>query len=204
MVTAGLCRGVDARWKLGITLLMITVISGTNRRGSNSLKIAKHVAALYGELGEGVSLLDLQELMPEAYDPAIFGEKPESLTRTFTDKVGQADGLVLVIPEYNGSFPGILKHFIDLLPFPESFNNRPVAFIGLSAGYHGALRPVEQMQMVFAYRNAFLFNRRVFIPSVHRLLSEDGALVDADVKGRLEEQAKEFMRFIGALRELRT
>lgn len=182
---------------------MITVISGTNRRGSNSLKIGKHVAALYAELGEEVTLLDLQALMPEAYEPAIFGEKPETLTRTFTDKVGQADGLVLVIPEYNGSFPGILKHFIDLLPFPESFNNRPVAFIGLSAGYHGALRPVEQMQMVFAYRNAFLFNRRVFIPAVHRVLGEDGTLVDTEVRGRLEEQGREFLRFIEALRDLR-
>jgi chromate reductase len=181
---------------------MITVISGTNRTGNNTIKISRHVADLYREMGESVELLDLQELPAEAFAPGVFGEKPATLTDGFTSKVLSADGLVVLIPEYNGSFPGILKHFVDLLPFPESFDCRPVAFIGLAAGYHGALRAVEQMQMVFAYRNAYLFNRRVFIPSVYKVLGEDGSLVDADLKQRLEEQAVRFRAFVQALKQV--
>lgn len=182
---------------------MITVISGTNRVGNNTIKIARHVAALYRGMGETVALLDLQELPAAAYVPEVFGEKPAALSDGFTDKVLASDGLVVLIPEYNGSFPGILKHFVDLLPFPESFDCRPVAFIGLAAGYHGALRAVEQMQMVFAYRNAYLFNRRVFIPSVYKVLGDDGELTDADLKQRLEEQAIRFQAFVGALKSVR-
>ena len=181
---------------------MIAVISGTNRLQNNSIRVARHVAGLYRELGEPAELLDLQELPPGAFDPGVFAEKPESLTRGFTDKILSADGLVVIVPEYNGSFPGILKHFVDLLPFPESFNCRPVAFIGLAAGYHGGLRAVEQMQMVFAYRNAFLFNRRVFIPAVYKALGEDGSITDEDLKSRLAEQAASFKAYIGALRRL--
>lgn len=175
---------------------MIAVISGTNRRDNNTIRISSHVAGIYRDFGESVELLDLRDLPPEAFLPDAYGDKPQVLQTGFIDKVLDSDGLLVVVPEYNGSFPGILKHFIDLLPFPESFNCRPVAFIGLAAGYHGALRSVEQMQMVFAYRNAYLFNRRVFIPGVNKVLGEDGRINDSGLLARLEEQARQFQAFI--------
>jgi NAD(P)H-dependent FMN reductase len=181
---------------LGITSIMIAIISGTNRKGNNSIKIAREVKAAYDKLGHEAEILDLQELPAEAFSPEIYGEKPAALTEEFTDKVLAADGLVVVVAEYNGSFPGILKYFIDLLPFPESFDKRPVAFIGLAAGYHGALRAVEQLQMVFAYRNAWLFNRRVFIPGVYKILDNNGSVTDQEVSRRLAEQAEEFSEFV--------
>ena len=70
---------------------------------------------------------------------------------------------MVVVPEYNGSFPGILKYFIDLLPFPESFDCRPVSYVGVSAGQWGALRAVEQLQLVFGYRNAYVHPPRTFL-----------------------------------------
>jgi len=182
-----------------ITIEMIIILSGTSRPGSNSLKIASHAAEDYQRAGEAVCLLDLNRLPAEAFLPDSFSEKPESLTRGFTDKVLEADGLVVVVPEYNGSFPGVLKHFVDLLPFPEAFECLPVAFIGLSAGYYGALRAVEQMQMVFAYRNAHLFNRRVFIPAVHTVLDKQGQIFDGALRERLEAQATGFSAYVKAV-----
>ena len=181
---------------------MITVISGTVREGNNSLKVARHVAGLYRDLEEKVELLDLAQLPGEAFSNAVFKEKPVQLEEEFTSKVLQADGLVVIVPEYNGSFPGILKHFVDLLPFPESFECRPVAFIGLAGGYYGALRAVEQLQMVFAYRNAFLFNRRVFIPSAYKIFNEEGEIDDGDLKERLKLQAVKFQAFTKAVNSL--
>lgn len=179
---------------------MIAVISGTNRLSNNTIKVARQVAEIFRGNGETVELMDLRNLPAAAFTPEAYGDKPESFLRDFTDKLLAADGVVMVVPEYNGSFPGILKHFVDLLPFPESFQCRPVAFIGLSAGYYGALRAVEQMQMVFAYRNAHLFNQRVFLPAVHKLLGEDGKISDPEVQARLEEQA---LRFCAYIRDLK-
>ena len=181
---------------------MISIISGTIREGSIGRKVSGLVARMYEELGEDVNLLDLKELPPEAYLPGVFKEKPEALLTGFTDKVLSSDGLVVVVSEYNGSFPGILKHFIDLLPFPESFNCRPVAFIGLAAGYYGGLRAVEQLQMVFAYRNAYLFNRRVFIPNSYSVLNEEGDFKDPELRERLELQAEKFLAFTKAIKSL--
>jgi NAD(P)H-dependent FMN reductase len=181
---------------------MISVISGTIRAGNNTLKVARHVAEVYKGLGEEVELLDLAKLPPEAFTEGVFKEKPAPLEEAFTDKVLASDGIVVVVPEYNGSFPGILKHFVDLLPFPQSFDCRPVAFIGLAGGYYGALRAVEQLQMVFAYRNAYLFNRRVFIPSAYKVFDEEGAIIDEELQERIQLQSVKFQAFTKAIKSL--
>ncbi|HSH09224.1 MAG TPA: NAD(P)H-dependent oxidoreductase [Oceanipulchritudo sp.] len=181
---------------------MIAVISGSNRGDNNSSRLAGHIAGLYRELGEPVEVLDLGQLPLEALTADAYSSKPEALQKGYIDHVLAADGLVIVVPEYNGSFPGILKYFIDLLPFPESFDCRPVAFVGHSGGNYGALRAVEQLQMVFAYRNAFLFNRRVFIPSVYKIFDEAGGIKDIELRERLALQASKFQAFTRAVKSL--
>jgi NAD(P)H-dependent FMN reductase len=81
------------------------------------------------------------------------------------------------------------------LPFPESFERKPVAFTGVAAGIWGALRPVEQLQAVFGYRNAHIFPERVFIPQVTKKLSPDGGLADVDLLGRIASQVSGFAKF---------
>ena len=93
----------------------------------------------------------------------------------------------------------MLKHFVDLLKFPDSFQDKPVAFVGISAGWTGNTRGVEQMQMVFAYRNAHLFPDRVFIPSVGGKLDGTGAVADVEINARLARQATGFARYAGLL-----
>ena len=107
---------------------------------------------------------------------------------------------MIVTPEYNGSLPGILKYFIDMLPFPESFEQRPVCFIGLAAGIWGALRPVEQLQAIFGYRNAYIFPERVFMPGIGKLLDEAGRFPSPDIEKRLANQAAGFAGFVEKLR----
>jgi NAD(P)H-dependent FMN reductase len=121
---------------------MISVISGSIRAGNNSIKLARHIVGLYEKLGEEATLLDLQKLPEGSFSEGVYGEKEGILKSDFIDPVLSSDGLVLLVPEYNGSFAGGLKHFIDLLPFPESFDGRPVAFVGLAGGYYGGLRAV--------------------------------------------------------------
>src|SRR5262249_35787730 len=135
---------------------MIVIISGTNRPGSNTRKVTSRVEATYKTLGVKTQLLDLTEMPQEIFLPTSYAEKPAGFSK-FTDAILASDGVVIVTPEYNGGVPGVLKYFIDMLPFPESFEARPVCFVGLAAGVWGALRPVEQLQAIFGYRNAYIF-----------------------------------------------
>lgn len=181
---------------------MITVISGTSRPNSNSARVARQVVGLYEALGEKPALIDLQALPAAAFVPAALSDDVPEM-QPFIDLILKSDGLVLVVPEYNGSFPGVLKHFIDLLPYPEGFEKRPVCFIGLSAGANGGLRPVEHLQQVFGYRNGFIYPPRVFLAGVSKLFGPEGAITDAAIVERLRKQAAGFLAFTQAIKPLR-
>ena len=178
----------------------INVISGTNRPGSNTRKIAGLIAEDHARAGATGGIIDLAELPSEIFSPSSYGKKPEAFVERFLEPVLASDGLVIITPEYNGSVPGVLKYFIDMLKFPESFEGRPVCFVGVAAGMWGALRPVEQLQAIFGYRNAHIYPLRVFIPGIGGKLGEDGMLNDPDLSDRIAQQAAGFRNFVAKLR----
>jgi chromate reductase len=180
---------------------MITIIVGTNRSGSVSAQVAAFVAKVYDELGINNRVLDIADLPPETFSPNAYVEKPPRVVE-FTEQILASSGLFVITPEYNGSMSGALKLFIDMLPFPESFEDRPVSYIGISAGQFGGLRPVEHLQQVFGYRNALNFPRRVFIPDVESVMKQSGGLGASDYGKRIREQAKSFAEYCKALGKL--
>jgi chromate reductase, NAD(P)H dehydrogenase (quinone) len=109
---------------------MITLIVGTNRPGSNTRKVSRHVEEIYAGSNVPLHVLDLTQLPQEIFSASSYAEKPKSF-HPFADAVLKSSGLVIVSPEYNGGIPGALKYFIDMLKFPESFEKKPVCFVGL-------------------------------------------------------------------------
>ena len=181
---------------------MITLIAGTNRPASNTRKVARHLEEIYTELKVPLRVLDLAQMPAEIFSPASYAEKPRAF-QPFAEAVLQSSGLHVVTPEYNGGMPGVLKYFIDMLKFPESFEKRPVCFVGLAAGIWGALRPVEQLQAIFSYRNAFIYPERVFLPQINSLLDANGRLQNPDLLKRLRAQAEGFVDFVERVQRTR-
>jgi NAD(P)H-dependent FMN reductase len=177
----------------------ILIISGTNRPDSSAAKVAKIVMGHYQSADIQASMLSLLDLGPEIFAPAAYAKKPQSMV-ALQERIYAAAGLHVVTPEYNGSFPGALKYFIDLLKFPQSFDRKPVALVGESDGMWGALRAVEHLQGIFGYRNAHIYPDRVFIPQIKQKLDEQGKLTDKEIDGRLAKQAIGFARFAHLLR----
>jgi chromate reductase len=173
------------------------IISGTNRRDSRSFEVSQLVQKMYASQGEKIEIIDLKDVGMNEVDETHYSEaKPKKLAETLA-KIQSSDGLIFVVPEYNGSMPGILKYFIDHWKYPESFEFRPVAFIGLG-GMFGALRAVEQLQMVLGYRNAFMYPERIFLTNVWNILKE-GQITDSVAAGLLEKQITGFRKFTVAL-----
>ncbi len=181
--------------------LRITVLTGTNRPGSRTRRVCQRLLARYAAIDHvDAQLLDLAELPPEIFTPAAYADKPPSFER-FSSTILASDGLHIVSPEYNGGMPGVLKLFIDHLPFPESFERRPVAFVGVAAGRFAALRPVEQLQSVFGYRDAHIYPARVFIAEAYKTLDDHGEPTDPRVVEQLDAQVTGFVDFVRRLRD---
>lgn len=174
------------------------IISGTDRADSNTLKVSKYIQSIYKNLGEDVEIIDLSEVRKElSAGPHYGNNQPESLQAEM-QKIVTSDGLIVVCPEYNGSMPGILKYYIDHMKFPDCFEYRPVCFVGLG-GLFGGIRPVEHLQQVFGYRNAFIYPQRVFLMNVFKIL-KDGLITDPLMAELLKSQAEGFQKFSLALK----
>ena len=180
---------------------MIITLSGTNRPGANTKIVAQSVFNRVSKIvGEKESrFMDLASLKQEIFDPSAYGQKPLWFIDEFQKPILDASGLIIVTPEYNGSFPGALKYFIDMLKFPESLVGLPVALIGIAAGQFGALRSVEQLEMILHYRKTHIFGERLFVPAIHQVLKPDGSLGDLDE--RLDSLVTGFAAFARALNE---
>lgn len=176
---------------------MKLILASTNRKNSLTFSISKIVKKIYQELGEEVEILDLKQIpfkdiVEEPYSP------PPSSLKPYLEKVAKAEAIILICPEYNGGIPGLIKHFIDYWIYPDSFVYKPICFIGLG-GKFAALTPITHLQNIFLYRHSFVFPIRVFIQNVSQILKE-GNIQDKNINDLLLKQAKNFTKFVKALK----
>ncbi|HEY5895746.1 MAG TPA: NAD(P)H-dependent oxidoreductase [Chthoniobacterales bacterium] len=173
----------------------MVILSGTNRSGSLTRRVAEAAEAKLVELGVKPVFLDLQDLPAEIFTSGAYLEKPGSFA-PFQKIIIEADGLLIVTPEYNGSFPGVLKYFIDMLKFPESLKGLPVGFIGVAAGHYGALRSVEQLTAIVQYRGAHAFGQRIFLHGGGSLSPSGKMLGNDEYQPRFEALIEGFVKFV--------
>ena len=176
----------------------IVILSGTNRPQSRSLHISKILQKIYQKQRQSVQIVNLEELPLHEALGAHFNDKnllPQTIKEAVTT-IDNSDGLVIVCPEYNGSFPGALKYFIDFWNYPTSFRNKPFALVGLG-GQYGGLRPIEHLQGVLGHCKAFICPERVFLHNIRNGLNENNVL-DEKMLQKLNKQSIVFTKFISA------
>lgn len=179
---------------------MIEVVVGTNRKDSNSQKVAEYILNLLKKNKAEAQILNLDSVDWSELNTNLYGEdnRPSSMS-PLIDRINESEGLYMIVPEYNGSYPGVIKTFIDHWSYPKSFEKRPVCFVGLG-GLFGGLRPVEHLQHVFGYRNAFIYPERVFLRNVWSILDEKGDVTDKVTADLLETQAANFVKYVNSLK----
>jgi len=165
--------------------LLLPVLLGTNRKERNSVHPARW---LIGEMQKRpeieTRLFDVGEfsLPQNDYGQGLKDQFPE-----WRDTIIKADGLVIVAPEYNHGYPGILKAVLDLL-LPE-YIHKAVAFVGVSAGPWGGTRVIEAMvPMVRELGLAVTFSDLNF-PKVQNSFDLEGKLLDP----AFEKRAQDFL-----------
>ncbi len=175
---------------------MITIISGTNRIDSFTFTISKLAEKYLNSIDAQTQLIDLQKLPSQLFSPKNYGNPNKSFLK-YQNMILNCNGILVLTPEYNGSFPGVLKYFIDLLKFPDSLQNIPSGFIGIAAGVFGGLRAVEQLEMIFQYRKAHIYGERTFFMDVNKKINPDkNKITDKYTKDHFEAMLAGFKKFV--------
>ncbi|MVN92491.1 NADPH-dependent FMN reductase [Mucilaginibacter aquatilis] len=173
---------------------MITVVAATNRPGSSTLKLAKYYQRQLIKKGLEVELLSLENLPPNFIQTDMYG-KCSAEFGPIRKLINASQKFLFVIPEYNGSFPGVLKAFIDACDFPDSFYDKKAALVGHSSGTYGNIRGVEHFAGVCSYLHMHVLPLRIHIPFIRKEINAEGELFEERTLKFVNEQIEKFVTF---------
>ena len=174
--------------------LNIPVILGTARKGRASAHAARFlVEQINKREGLATELIDLAQL-PMPVDDVGGAIKDAA----FSAKMNAADALVIVTPEYNHSFPGLLKHVLDSCL--EEYIHKAVGVAGVSAGPFGGTRVIENFLPVFRELGLVAIFWDVNFGSVNKVFDQSGQLLDQAFLRRTDKFLKELTWMAKTLR----
>lgn len=173
---------------------MVTIISGTNRPSSNTLIVAKYYQNQLAKKGLKSQLFDLQDLPENLIASDLYGKRSEAFAK-IQRLVTDTTKFLFVIPEYNGSFPGVLKTFIDACTYPNSFYDKKACLVGISSGKYGNIRGIEHFNGVCAYLHLNVMPLRLHIASIKAELNSEGELFKEDTVGFVNQQIDKFIAY---------
>ncbi|MEP6709399.1 MAG: NADPH-dependent FMN reductase [Verrucomicrobiota bacterium] len=174
--------------------LFIPVVLGTARQGRQSEHAAKFVFdQTKMRAGIETELIDIRNL-PMRLDDA--GE--EMKDPVFSATVERCDGLILVVPEYNHGYPGLLKHALDMNL--KEYIHKAVGICGVSAGPFGGSRVIENLLPVMRELGLVTIFEDVNFGTVRKIFDEQGNLLDQNYIRRVDKFLDELVWMSRVLR----
>ncbi len=173
---------------------MVTIIASTNRPGSSTLILSEYYQRQLAGKGLETNLFSLMDLPANLIQTDLYGKRSEEFA-AIQQMVSATEKFLFVIPEYNGSFPGVLKVFVDACGFPESFYDKKAALVGLSSGKYGNIRGVDHFTGVCHYLNLHVMPLKIHIAGIRGEMNAEGDLIKEDTIKYTNEQMDKFIRF---------
>jgi NAD(P)H-dependent FMN reductase len=185
-------------------MFYIPIIVGSTRRDRQSIKVARFVLKKIEQRPNvQTELLDLLEYnFPIMEERLHHRDDPPPRLQEFADKIERADSLVIVSPEYNNGYPGVLKNALDYL-LPE-YERKPFGIVTVSAGGFGGLTCLAQLRLVAIGMGAFPIPENLAVSRVHDSFKEDGTPNDPVYDKRATAFLDELLWFTEAIADRKT
>lgn len=170
----------------------IVVVSGSPRPQRTSHQVAVEIVSRLSKFENlSVTLLDVKEANFPNLDYTF--KKNPSVNETmkyFSETIAASDGIIIVSPEYNGSFTGALKNTIDY--FYGEFSKKVMGVVSVSTGKMGGIRAVMDLQKLILALGAFPLPKYLTTPEVQNLFSS-GLLIDDKYAKQMDGFLEEFL-----------
>lgn len=164
---------------------MITIISGTNRKNSNTHKIAKEYQRILQEKGIQAGLFSLEGKDLLHYNDAFKKIEEEMIIPT--------SHFIIISPEYNGSFPGILKMLFDTSRSHEIWYHKKALLTGVASGRAGNLRGMDHLADVLNFVKITVHPNKLPISTINKIISPEGKIIDGGALKAINLQLDEFI-----------
>jgi NAD(P)H-dependent FMN reductase len=165
---------------------MYTIISGTNRLGSHTEKVAIEYRRLLKEKNIDAGIFSLKNLDVLNRTPEFLKIENEILIPT--------QKFIFILPEYNGTFPGVLKAMIDNSDIKKVWYHKKALLTGISTGRAGNLRGMDHLSASLNYLKMDVHHNKLPISVIDKVMDSDGRLNDETIKA-IDEQLTEFINY---------
>lgn len=166
---------------------MITIISGTNRNHSRTFKVAQFYLEQIKRFTNDVQFLSL-----EGFDLL---NKNEAFFKVENELLIPAEKFVIIMPEYNGSFPGVLKLLFDQSDIRKCWWHKKVLLTGLADGRGGNLRGLDHLTSILHYLKMNVFYNKLPLSRIREELSPEGGFLKPETVDAINNQIAEFMEY---------
>ncbi|MFT4018026.1 MAG: NAD(P)H-dependent oxidoreductase [Agriterribacter sp.] len=164
-----------------------TIISGTNRPGSNTIRVARQYENILKAKGIEPKFITLENLDVIS--------RSEALVKLEKEVLIPATKFIFVTPEYNGSFPGVLKAMMDNTTIEKVWWGKKALLTGVSTGRAGNLRGMEHLTGVLHYLKMHVYHNKLPISVVNKLFNTEYNIEDPATLRAINDQLDEFIKF---------
>ncbi|WP_112377575.1 NADPH-dependent FMN reductase [Flagellimonas maritima] len=180
---------------------MITIISGSNRKNNKTLHFAKHAyEKLCLETTEEVRFLDLSTIVGNVVYENMYrdSQQPKIIQDIQNNYFIPSSKFWFFIPEYNGSYPGIVKLLLDIMSVREikpSFNNKKACITGIASGRAGNLRGMDHLADVLNHLGIHVHPNKNPISSIFKILNSEDNSINDDAEKTIQNQIIQLLKF---------
>lgn len=166
---------------------MITIISGTNRPGSRTLQVANYYYN-YLKLRDA----DVQLVSLEGMEVLTRNEQVKDLEQTL---LVPSEKFIIVMPEYNGSFPGVLKALLDNTDIRRCWWHKKALLTGVADGRGGNLRGIEHMTNILHYLKMNVHYNKLPLSKINEEMDAAGNFLHEGTLRAIAEQLDAFLLY---------
>lgn len=163
------------------------IISGTNRKDSNSFKVAQQYQEALTQKNIRSQIITLEDMDLSGRNPA-YDKMEEEL-------IIPAQKFIFISPEYNASIPGVLKTLLDLSNYKKAWWGKKALLVGISSGRSGNVRGMEHLTSILHYMQVTVHPNKLPISSVLNLLNGELSINDPETVRSINAQLDEFIKF---------
>lgn len=180
--------------------IVILGFAGSLRKNSYNKALLRAAAELMPK-GARLEIFDIGGI--PLYNQDLEGEMPPKV-KEFKAKIRAADAILVATPEYNFSFPGVLKNVIDWASRPpgdNAFEGKPAAIMSASIGMLGGARAQYHLRQVFITLNMHPINKpEVIVPFAEEKFDKDGRLIDDKTRAKIRELLESLVSWVKKLK----
>ena len=166
---------------------MITIISATGRQDSMTLRVAKKYQEIFRANGVEAPLVSLEE--KEVW------HRGKHLLELEEQYFIPSAKFAFIMPEYNGSYPGVLKTMIDHSNIKACWWGKKAMLTGVADGRAGNLRGLDHFTNVLNYLRVNVLYNKIPLSRINTEIDLEGNLLQPGTQAAIEQQIEEFIRF---------